>query len=108
MSKAWEANVREQGCIITGRNDVQIHHVVGRSYKHNKVLIGPWFILPLCWYLHDVHSNSKHNVTHFRHNFTRVYGFQRDLFANMVKTMQNQGYEVPETTILQAISETDR
>lgn len=81
--KDWEDRVRDFGCVVTGQNDVQIHHVHGRKYKNNKVLIGPWFILPLCMKLHDVHSNDINNVTHYPKMFAQAYGLQRDLFLEM-------------------------
>lgn len=67
-----------------GRTDYQIHHVKGRTYKHNKVAIGHWFILPVPVELHDVHSNHPDNVTHFKHNFTNRFGKQSQIFHDMV------------------------
>ena len=104
--KAWERQVREYGCVVTRRCDVQLHHVAGRTYRHNKVHIGRYFILPLCWDLHDVHSNHPHNVTHWRHTFTDEYGTQRDLFAQMCADMQEDGLEIPPTNILEVIADT--
>lgn len=91
----WEALVREQGCIITGQNDVQLHHVHGRTYKHNKVLIGPWFILPLCCELHDVGSNNPNNVTHYPKDFANAFGLQKDLFATMCRDLVLEGNVLP-------------
>lgn len=80
----------------------QIHHVIGRSGKHNKVHIGHWFILPIPFDLHDVHSNHPLNVTHFRKRFTAEFGNQRDLWLKMVELMD---YDVPEE-VKNAISDT--
>ena len=72
--REWEELVRETGCCITGAtNDVQIHHVVGRKGKHNKILIGPYFILPLHEDYHMVtganpnawHKNKKGFIEEF-------------------------------------------
>jgi len=93
--KKWLGMVTEYGCVVTGRSDLQRHHVVGRSYKHNKVHIGRVFVLPLCVDLHDVHSNNPLNVTHFRHRFTDEYGMQRDLFKKMTDQMIEDGYILP-------------
>lgn len=109
--KQWMLTVveygQEYGCIATGRSGLQHHHVVGPKGKQNKVLIGPWFVLPIWWELHDVSSNNPNNVTHFRHRFTDLYGKQKLLFAEMVETLQNGGIEVPEEDILSAISLTN-
>ena len=52
----------------------QLHHVKGRSFKHNKVDIGHWLILPVPFELHDVSSNHPLNVTHNKNNFTAAFG----------------------------------
>lgn len=74
---------------------IQCHHVVGRSYKHNKIHIGHWFILPLDCVLHDVHSSNEYNVTHWRKRFTERFGNQRDLWLKMVDSMRDRGYTMP-------------
>lgn len=95
MIKLWLEMVTEHGCVITGRSDIQRHHVVGRARKHNKVHIGEIFVLPLVTYLHDVHSNHPLNVTHFRHKFTGEYGSQASLWEGMVVTMIDRGWALP-------------
>lgn len=84
----------------------QIHHVLGRSAKHNKVHIGYWFILPVPYGLHDVSSNHKLNVTHHKHAFTDRFGFQRDIFKTMVLLMHTLGYPIPPYDVLQSIAST--
>ncbi len=93
----FEDVVRAHGCIITGQNDVELHHIFGRKYKHNKLLIGPWGILPICKRLHNVMSNHPMNVTHFRHRFTAEFGTQRSLFAKLLDNLTEAGilFEVP-------------
>lgn len=93
--KDWEDTLRALGCIITGQNDVQLHHVHGRTYKNNKVLIGPWFILPLCWDLHDVFSDKPQNVTHYPKKFALKYGLQKDIFLDMCDNLENDGIILP-------------
>ena len=61
----------------------QIHHCVGRSYRHSKVHIGHYFILPVPIELHDVTSNHPLNVTHHRKAFCAKYGNERDLWRKM-------------------------
>ena len=39
----------------------QLHHVEGRSFKHNKVAIGHWLIKPVPFERHDVSSNHPFN-----------------------------------------------
>ena len=99
--KRWVANVvnwyeaigYEQG-ELNGYH-MQIHHVVGRKGKHNKVAIGEWFILPLPFRLHDVSSGSELNVTHYRHRFTDAFGLQSELFKEMIESMAESGITLP-------------
>lgn len=93
--KKWEGIVREFGCVVTKEKDVQIHHTFGRTYKHEKVLIGPWYILPLVHRLHDVSSNHPHNVTHWPKKFAKEYGYQQDLFFRMCEAIQRNGRQLP-------------
>lgn len=81
----------------------QIHHVVGRSYKHNKVKIGHAFILPIPFVLHDVNENHELNVTHYRKRFAAHFGEQRCLYRKMVEKMRENGLQVPSDEILNAI-----
>lgn len=43
--KIW---VAEQPCIECGDYPVIVDHMYGSCFKHNKVLIGMWALLPLC------------------------------------------------------------
>lgn len=106
--KQWMSTLAEYGPVIEGSGPVQLHHVLGRTYKNNKILIGPWFILPLPWQYHDVHSNDPLNVTHHKHLFTQEFGLQCNLFAEMVETLQDRGYKVPSHDVLDSIAQTRR
>lgn len=81
----------------------QLHHVIGRSAKHNKVAIGHEFILPIPFDLHDVNSNHELNVTHHKHSFTNAFGTQRSLFEKMCISMECYGYKTLELKTYLAI-----
>ena len=78
--------------------NIQRHHVLGRSAKHNKVEIGHWFILPIPFELH---------VTHRKKAFVKRFGNQRDLFLMMVEDMRDCGYELPPADVCEAIRMTN-
>lgn len=80
-----------------------IHHPAGRTAKHNKKLIGPWWILPIPIRLHDVHSNDPHNVTHHKKAFETCYGSEKQLFKVMVQDMKSRGVQVPPASVQKAI-----
>lgn len=88
------------------RADFQLHHVVGRSAKHNKVAIGHEFIIPVPVELHDVNSNHPLNVTHHKHAFTEEFGEQCGIFQAMISAMSHDGYAVPDMDIYHAIMDT--
>ena len=113
--KRWMADIAEfiggvgLGVLFPGyesRNDMQLHHVLGRSAKHNKIAIGHWFILPVPVELHDVASNHTYNVTHHKRFFTLHYGMQSALFAELVEMMREDAYELPPIEVLTAIDDT--
>ena len=85
----------------------QIHHVVGRSGRENKIHIGHWFILPVHFDYHDVNSMNPLNVTHFRRRFTEKFSMQKELFKTMVEKITEEDGEnpVPED-VLNAIMNT--
>lgn len=76
-----EENVRALGCCITGHPNPVIHHPVGRKGRHNKVLIGPWFILPL---REDYHVETPYSIHGGKSLFIAANGKQVDLFMEFV------------------------
>lgn len=93
--KKWETMVADFGCVVTKEPDIQLHHVFGRTYKHRKVHIGQFYILPLAIRYHDVSSNNPFNVTYFPKRFAIEFGYQRSLFAKMCKAMVSCGTVLP-------------
>ncbi|MEE8289589.1 MAG: hypothetical protein V3R25_09270 [Nitrosomonadaceae bacterium] len=81
--------VKQQNCCVTGAWGVHVHHCKGSTFKHNKVLIGHWFCLPLCPEAHqEYHDGSK--------PWTVKYGLQSMLCLNlMCRFEQETGNEVP-------------
>lgn len=90
---------------------IQRHHCVGRSYVQNKVHIGQDFVIPVPFELHDVSSNHPLSVTDHRLAFVNHFGPERDLFATMIESMIDQGYErlsLPSDEVLKAVASTRR
>ena len=98
ISKIYGAEF--DGCAI------QLHHVLGRSAKHNKIAIGHEFVIPVPYALHDVNSNHEDNVTRHKHTFTAKFGLQSVIFEMMFINMESQGYDVPSSEILYSIMDT--
>jgi hypothetical protein len=114
VQKKWMSDIAEwanDGGIdllfgIEYPSSIQLHHVLGRSAKHNKIAIGHEFIIPLPFELHDVSSNEPDNVTHHKKVFTSKHGSQASLFLKMVQDMEEGGfYVVPDVFKCLAIKE---
>ncbi len=76
-------------------NQFQIHHVKGRTFKHNKVAVGHWFILPIEPRYHDANSNNAFNVTHWPKRYAIEFGKQVDQFRAMCAVIASEGVELP-------------
>ena len=85
---------------------IQLHHVLGRSAKHNKIAIGHEFIIPVPFDLHDVSSNHFENVTHRKKAFIKRFGLQSHIFQVLVSAMDMELYTTPSSEIYHAIMET--
>ncbi|NRA49216.1 MAG: DUF968 domain-containing protein [Phaeodactylibacter sp.] len=76
----WLANQR---CCVSGDYGVQIHHCKGSSFRHNKVLIGHWFVIPLSPERHaEYHSGTK--------AFREKYGPQSALWSELVEKYESE------------------
>lgn len=78
--KRFMAWVKDQPCIATEHPGPSIvHHCEGSCFKHNKVLIGHWFLLPLCQVADDVVTNGS------RRQFVATFGRQSELWAKLIE-----------------------
>jgi len=82
---------------------IQRHHVLGRSAKQNKVHIGHWFILPVPFELHDPNVDHEAHVGKCKKAFVKRFGAQRTLFDVMYQRMKEEGYNVPNIEVYNAI-----
>ena len=81
--REWEELVRSTGCCVTGAdNDIEIHHVKGRTYKHNKVHIGGVYILPLHKSVHMITGDHPKAWHKGKHGFIEEFGCPKQLFRS--------------------------
>lgn len=113
QEKEWLARITRYGCVATGEtNDLELHHVLGRTAKQNKMHIGRIFVLPIAWRLHNPNSNDPLNVTRFKRAFTQAFGKQSALFLSMCADIREEDGQLPsifdgfEEEILAAIRDT--
>ncbi len=79
------------GCMIHSGAQAEIHHIAGHGAKHNKVLIGPKFVLPLSPEEHRLNTpNATHQHRQWCDKWGRVfmrydpYGFEKALFVRLL------------------------
>ena len=107
-NKDWLASValwaESNGCFpYLHKVQFQIHHVLGRTKKHNKCSIGLQYVLPIQVNLHDVMSAHYLNVTHFPAKFEDEFGTCKSMFKYMVDNMRENNYYVPFTEELDEV-----
>ena len=92
--REFEELVRSTGCCVTGAtNGVQIHHVKGRTYKHNKVHIGGVYILPLHESVHMVTGSHPKAWHKGKRHFIREFGHPYDLFRGVVESLDFEDWK---------------
>ncbi len=89
-----------------GYVSIQRHHVKGKSYKQNKIHVGCDFVIPVPYQLHDPNEKHEFHVGHCKKAFVKRFGTQRSLYATLIQTMIENGYEVPSNEVLDAIQAT--
>ena len=97
--KAWHDTVRGYGCVIT-RQPCQLHHCAGRKARHNKVVIGEWWVIGL---RPDHHDNI--NFLHTSEGFHTRKEFEKYHFLSLVKLAESEGKEIPPPEVIEAIKE---
>lgn len=54
------------------------HHCMGATFKHNKTLVGHWFVISLCQECDDIVTNGS------RRKFVEVFGPQSKLWEQQI------------------------
>ena len=82
--KRFQSFTKESSCIVCDNPPPSIvHHCMGATYKHNKTLIGHWFVLPLCVTCDDVITQGS------RRAFKDKFGFQHGFWSAHSKNYIN-------------------
>lgn len=85
--KRFMGYTKECSCIACRNPGPSIgHHAEGATFKNNKVLVGHWFILPLCLSCDDVITRGS------RKGFRELFGPQSELW---IKHIENSPFEAP-------------
>jgi hypothetical protein len=96
QEKRFHAHTKESDCITCGNPGPSIvHHCEGSTFKHDKVLCGHYFVIPLCLTCDDVITKGS------RKAFRERFGAQSDYWQWHV---EKSGF-VPPIDVFNAISE---
>lgn len=94
--KAYADQARKLGCVVTGQLNIQMHHLEGREFHHQKIHVGHWWQIPLAFHLHDVSSNDPLCVTHHKNAFHEQYGQPNELLRKSAEACRRVGIDYPE------------
>lgn len=93
--------LKEHVCCVSGDNGVEVHHCEGSTFRHNKVLIGHWFCIPLTTEKHkEYHSGTR--------AFRERHGMQADLWMNVYQLYKDDTGKKAPLEVVQAIADWGR
>lgn len=75
--KKFMAWVKQQPCIQSFEQPVIVDHMYGSTFRHNKVLIGMWALLPLSEYCDKVKTNGSHRAYLEKFGETQAQSYMR-------------------------------
>ena len=94
QEKKWHKWMRNQPCFVCDRQlfgHGVMHHCMGSTYKHNKVLIGHWFCNFLCTVCDDIITRGS------RRQFKNIHGPQSVFTLKYMQIYEDDtGVFVPE------------
>lgn len=101
--KKFQAWTKQQPCITCGCPGPSIvHHCEGATFKHNKMLIGHWFVIPVCPECDDVVTTGG------RKQFREQFGLQGDLWRRNVYGSAREAGLIPPYEVTASIYDWSR
>ena len=87
--KSFHSWLKIQPCVTCNNSAPSIvHHCEGATFKHNKVLVGHWFCIPLCQECDDVITNGS------RRAFINKFGAQSYFWSGLIEIFNLENYEL--------------
>ncbi|CAL9960933.1 hypothetical protein VPH219E481_0056 [Vibrio phage 219E48-1] len=93
--KRFMSWVKTQSCICCGNDYVIVDHCMGATYKHNRVLIGMWYLIPLCQLCDNIKTQGS------RRGFREQFGPMSELWLKLIENYQE---EIP-SDVIEAITD---
>jgi hypothetical protein len=92
--KRFMSWVKEQPCCVLEFPGPSIaHHCEGATFKHNKVLVGHWFVLPLSQEADNIVTNGS------RKEFRESFNYQSLYWLELIENYPLR-HEIPDDVIL--------
>lgn len=108
-ARRWMAWVGQQPC-VNCLASANVHHCAGASAMHNKIAIGDWWLLPLCWQCHQGdHGIHGDRMRFFGDALTRKQT-EKSLFARVLASaITDDGcLDAPTQEVIDAIEDYHR
>ncbi len=75
--KRFMSWVKEQPCIQCCIEGVVVEHMYGSTFRHNRVLVGMWALIPLCQMCDNVKTQGSHRAYLDAFGETQAQSFKR-------------------------------
>ena len=102
QEKAYHGWTKERLCCVCGNYGVVVHHCEGSTFKlkvqFETVLLGHWFVIPLCQQCDDVITHGS------RRSFRERFGLQSDLWIKEAEQYTNETGISPPDNIIEGIA----
>ena len=103
--KHFQGWLKLQPCVITGRVGVDVHHMYGSTFKHNKQHIGHIACISLC---KDMHQGMDGIHTIGKRRWCDINGPQYKFFMIQYERYLSEGHEPFSDVEIQAIQDWGR
>ena len=101
--KAFQGWLKDRPCCACNHSAPSIvNHCEGATFKHNKVLIGHFFCIPLCQKCDDVITHGS------RKQFRETFGPQSDLFLALAAEYDLMRPAIIPDDVIQSIADWGR
>ncbi len=96
------------GHITSDYSQFEVDHILGAKTKRKingiSWRVGELAIMPIPFSLHSVMSKHPYNRTTNPGKYRSVFGHEKQVWLNMIRAMQNDGYDIPFSgSVIQAI-----
>jgi len=86
--KRFHDQVAELDCWVT-KGPANIHHCVGSTAKYDKIHIGQWWVIPLCYEAHQGPHGIHGDLIIFNQPFYSRKEIEKDIFETVCRAIDS-------------------